>query len=496
MKKTVKLNKINIVKLLKLNVFERPSIILFTLTIFVVFNLLLSSISLRLDLSKGQAYTLSPSTKKILKNLNDIVNIKFFVSSDLPTRLLPLKTEVIDLLNEYKKQGYGKTIVKTIDPKKDEQAASDAKQAGIPELQFSQLEKDKYAVSTAYFGISLNYGDKKDVIPHATETNNLEYNLTSIIYKLTRNELIKIGLIGLNNAQADPISFFKKIISQQFNYQSVLLNENIKNIDPKIKALILFDDKTKYSDKQISLIKNYLAKGGGAIFFIDGVSVEDNLSAAPADFNLFSLTGDYGININKNLVLSTSAELVNFGNETVQFLTPYPFWLKTNSFNSKSSYFANVNQLTFPWTSSIILTKKKNIKVTELVKTSAKSWQQKDSFILNPQAIPNPQSKDLKQFLVAAEAQEKNTRIVVIPDSRFIQDRYLNQGSGNIEFVLNLLNDLVSQGALAGIRSRAVSFYPLPDLSDSQKDIFKYTNILLLPIIFGIYGGIRLIQRK
>ena len=261
MKKTVKLNKINIVKLLKLNVFERPSIILFTLTIFVVFNLLLSSISLRLDLSKGQAYTLSPSTKKILKNLNDIVNIKFFVSSDLPTRLLPLKTEVIDLLNEYKKQGYGKTIVKTIDPKKDEQAASDAKQAGIPELQFSQLEKDKYAVSTAYFGISLNYGDKKDVIPNATETNNLEYNLTSIIYKLTRNELIKIGLIGLNNAQADPISFFKKIISQQFNYQSVLLNENIKNIDPKIKALILFDDKTKYSDKQISLIKNYLAKG-------------------------------------------------------------------------------------------------------------------------------------------------------------------------------------------------------------------------------------------
>jgi len=41
-----------------------------------------------------------------------------------------------------------------------------------------------------------------------------------------------------------------------------------------------------------------------------------------------------------------------------------------------------------------------------------------------------------------------------------------------------------------------VGFYPLPELSDSSKDVFKYGNILLLPVLFGIYGAFRVMRRK
>jgi len=65
-----------------------------------------------------------------------------------------------------------------------------------------------------------------------------------------------------------------------------------------------------------------------------------------------------------------------------------------------------------------------------------------------------------------------------------------------LDFILNAIDTFSSNGALSGIRSRIVSFYPLPDLSDSQKDIYKYMAILLFPLLWGIYGVIRLMKRK
>lgn len=502
-----KLPSLSFVKLFKLDKVERQLIYLVTITIFVVINFFLSPVSLRFDLSSGQAYTLSGATKKILRNLEDVVNLKFFVSSDLPTRLLPVKTDVIDFLNEYKKAGGSKIIVKILDPKKDQKALDQVKNAGIPELQFSQLEADKYAVTASYFGISINYEDKKEIIAQATDLESLEYNLTAAIYKLARKQLPKIGIVGkedVSDPSQDDLYSLKKVLTQQFDTSPINISSDSAEteISSNYKSVLIFDNnKKEYSQQEIDAIKKYLEKKGTAVFFVDGTWVLDNLQTESARHNLFGLIKNWGVEVNKNLVLSTSAELVNFGNETMQFFTPYPFWIKTNNFNGKTSYFSNINQLTFPWVSSLTPTKKTGFEVTELIKTTARSWEQKGppagGFILDPQNIPQPEEKDLKEFIVAAQSKSKNGgEIVIIPSSRFIQERYLTRTSDNLGFTLNLLNDLASGGALSGIRQRAVSFYPLPDLNENQKDIFKYLNILLLPGLLTVLGGLRLMQRK
>ena len=349
--------------------------------------------------------------------------------------------------------------------------------------------------------MSITYGNKKEVIPQVTEIENLEYTLTSTIFKLTSKEIIKIGIFKQSTpTQIDPLAQFKKIMGQQFQIEEVTINENTKNINSDIKTLLIFDTQVKLQDNQIFALKEYLNNGGRAIFFVDGVWVGENLATTPAEHNLFNLLENYGIKINKNFILSTSAELVNFGSGTMQLLTPYPFWLKTNVFNKNSPYFGNVNLLTFPWTSSLSIVKKDNIQIKELIKSTDKSWSQKEvsngEFDLNPQNIANPKLTDLKDFPLAIESTTKNTKIIVIASSRFALDQYYNRNSSNLEFVLNSLNELASGGALSGIRSRSISFYPLPDLGDNLKDIFKYLNILLLPIILGLYGIIRLIRRK
>jgi ABC-type uncharacterized transport system involved in gliding motility auxiliary subunit len=86
--------------------------------------------------------------------------------------------------------------------------------------------------------------------------------------------------------------------------------------------------------------------------------------------------------------------------------------------------------------------------------------------------------------------------VVVIPSSRFIKERFLNQQAGNLDFVLNILNEAAAGGALSGIQRRAVSFYLLPPLSEQQKDLAKYLNIFLLPLLLVIVGGVRLAKRR
>ena len=493
-------NKMTFAKIFKLEKVEKWVIVVLSFLVFILANYVVSLFSFKIDLSFGKAYSLSSSTKKIIKNLDDVLNIKFFVSSDLPVRLLPLKNEILDFLKEYQKEGKGKIIVKVLDPKKDESAKNQAQEAGLPTLQFSELQQNKYQVSSIYFGLVLSYGTKKEILPQVTNLEDLEYNLTSQIFKMTKKEVEKIAILGKEekfNPQEDDLLSFKNAAKQQFvlDFIDVSSSSATKEIDKIYKAVIVFDNNQKeYDPQEITAIKNYLQKGGKGIFFVDGVWVKDNLQAVPAKHNLFSVFADFGIEVKKNLLLSSSSELVNFGNQLFQFITPYPFWIKTSVFSQNQPFFSNIQQLLFPWVSEIEI-KDKN-KALPLVFTSKKSWEQKESFILDPQSIPEPNPKDLKQFITSSYAKNKNQgEIVVIPSSRFIQERYLSRTNDNLEFTLNLLNNLAAKGALSGIRQRVVLFYPLPELSENQKDLFKYLNIFLLPSIFGLLGVFRLKKR-
>lgn len=480
---------------------KKQTLYLIAIALFIIINVLISSFALRLDLSSGHAYSLSPATKKIIKNLDKTTTIKFFVSSDLPTRLIPLKNDVIDLLDEYKRANR-KIQMQFVDPKKDQKVAGEARENGIPELQFSQLDRDKYAVTTAYFGLLLTNGDKKESIPQVTDTTNLEYNLSAALYKLSQKELIKLGVIGLQdtlNPQEDPIGTLRRVLQQQFSLENVGIGSSAatQKLDQLFKTVLVFGGQQDFDESAITTLNSYVNEGGKVVVFSDGVKVEDNLVATKAQSKLLPFLSSTGLTLNQDLVLSNSAELVNFGNQMVNFLTPYPFWIKTGSFNTKTSYFSNVSQMSYPWVSSITAKSKNGWTAQELVRTSKESWDQKDNFALSPQAIPQPTKNQIKDFVVSAETKNKNGgHVVLIPSSRFVLDRFLSRSSDNVEFVLNMVNDMASGGALSGIRARSTGIYPLTEISENNKDIFKYGNMFVLPALLALYGAWRLVKRR
>lgn len=470
------------------------------LLLFVLF----SFFPVRLDMSKNNAYTLSQSTRKIITSAKKPITITLYASGDLPTRVIPLKNDVSELLQEYRRGGKN-IAVTTVDPKKDVKTTEKLKELGIPQLQFSQLEQNKYQTSSFYFGIAIAYNDKNEVIPQVSDYQNLEYNITSAIYRLTREKSLQVGIIGENGqmqyGQQDPLSSLKKVMSQQYSVTSLDLKTALSDADGFIKgndALIVLDRPEPYSTEEVSLLKKFYESGKSLLVFANGVSIDERtLDVAPSTHNLNELTATYGAMINTDLVLSTSAEYVNFGNETSQFLAPYPFWIRTNIFNTKTSLFSNLQFVSFPWASSLSLRNTKNVSITPLISSSNRSWTQKGEYMLNPNTIPQPKQQDVKEYLLGAVlTNKKGGELIVIPSSRFILDQYMGRGSGNLDFALNAVDVFGSQGSLSGIRSRIVSFYPLPDMPDTQKEIYKYVAMLLFPLIWGAYGAVRLIRRK
>lgn len=65
--------------------------ILLIIGIAAVINFLSYQIFTRLDLTQGKIYSISAASKNAVGNLDDVVNIKAYFSSNLPSQVLPVR---------------------------------------------------------------------------------------------------------------------------------------------------------------------------------------------------------------------------------------------------------------------------------------------------------------------------------------------------------------------------------------------------------------------
>lgn len=449
--------------------------------VLVFLNVVGSMVPWKIDVSPNSVYSLSSSSKKILAEIKEKVSLTVYMSVTLPPRLAPIKADLFDLLDEYKR--YGKITVSVINPETDQKTQEDAQAKGITKLQFSDVQNDQFSLKTGYFGAFLQYHDKTEVLPALLNPNNLEYDLTSALYRLTREESPKVGIVAKSKFQL--LTGLNALLKQQFDFK---LTDFGNIVDSSLDGLIVKDDRlTSLTEAELKELDTYVRSGKLLVIFADGVWVDEQIQTLDTGHNLNIFLKKYGVQINRDLVLSTYAETATFNVGGVAFVTRYPFWLKAGKrdFSPGLSFVTESTAPLFPWVSSLKLQGNSGTKAMPLIYAPVPSVLQTGSFQLLPNQIKvRYPDKQKQRFIIGAQVNAGKGTIIVIPSSRFIEDSFAGQNSANLIFVSKLLDTYLSHGALSGINPRSIQYTQLMDVPDSVKQTVRWGNIILPSLVF------------
>lgn len=459
---------------------------------------------IRQDLTAGGLYSVSPATKRIVKNLPDVVNVKVYFSKNLPSQFMPVRQQLMDILSDY--HGYSANFkVEYLDPKDGQEAEA----AGIPKLQFNDYRQDKLEVVAGYMGLVINYHDQSEVMPVVQDTANFEYDLSSRLKKLT-SPMPAIGFVsGYGSAElTGQMQGANQELSKTYDLRSLNLNNKIPD---DIKTLVLAAPKANLAEGELKKIDEFLMKGNSVIFLVDGVNVSPDMRASANKINLLDWLAKYGIRINNNLVVDASAGVVSFSQGIVSFALPYPYWprLVNKNFDQNNPLVAGLEGVVLPFVSSIDVDQSKidpSAKISYLAKSSQQALTEDKDWNLQPNRQFNL-TKNSKQYNLAVSVSGKiksayddqttdNGRIFVVGDGDFMQDDYLGGNGVNLVFLQNIFDGAGLDSDLAGIRSKRLASRSLNDLPQSAKDGWRYLNVFGVTVVVLIFGLLRYWLRK
>lgn len=196
--------------------------------ILTVLNALSYRHFFRIDLTENKKFTIADSTKQIISGLDDIINIKVYLSKKLPPYMATITDQVRDLLEEYNVYARGNLVIEYIDPADDPSMQQKLQFMGIPQLRLNIVEKDQAAVTNVYMGLAVLYGDSKEVIPALTDLATLEYELTGKILRVKNKDIKTIGFLtghGEPGLEKDLETIDKELKEQYYTSPLILPRE-------------------------------------------------------------------------------------------------------------------------------------------------------------------------------------------------------------------------------------------------------------------------------
>ena len=253
-------------------------------------NLILASMSLRIDLTAEGLYTLSKGSKAVLGKLDENVTLKFYFSSSSAETPMAIKTyanQVQSLLKEYELAGNGNIVLEAYDPKPDSDAEEWAQRYGIEPQNVTPFGQPMY------FGLVAVCGDREETLARLGQRteSTLEYDVTRLVTRVAWPERPVIGLMtslaGVMGQQPNQMMMMQGQRPQpgwaaftelSKDYEVREIAPTAESIDGDVKALVVLHAKD-LSEKTLFAIDQFVIKGGRLIACVDPFSVMDMISS-------------------------------------------------------------------------------------------------------------------------------------------------------------------------------------------------------------------------
>jgi len=399
---------------------KKDNIIQLTLSLLIIIlvNIIGSFVFTRFDLTAEKRFSLSPATKNMLKNLDDIVYFKVYLDGDFPAGFKRLSKETQEMLEEFR--AYSNNIeYEFINPSKSTDKATrnsiyqQLVRKGLTPTDLHVTKKGGKSQQIIFPGAIVTYksrelpltllnsqlGQSPEIVLN-NSIQDLEYNISNVIKKLSVENKPKLAFItGHGEADEHQTADITNALEEYYSVERIDINGQInaltkreknKNDTSKImiynkyKAIIIAKPDSAFSEKDKFIIDQYVMRGGKILWLVDPVYTSmDSLQTNNFtygiinDLNLEDMFFDYGIRLNYNLIMDLNALPIpvvtgNIGNnKQIDFLPWYFFPIITPDLNH--IIVNNLNLIKTEFISSIDTIGVKNIKKTILLRTSNKS---------------------------------------------------------------------------------------------------------------------------
>jgi ABC-type uncharacterized transport system involved in gliding motility auxiliary subunit len=495
----------------------------------------------RLDLTKNRAYTISKVSRNLYKEIPDPVNITYYLSDKLKTRI-PSPGEIEDTLREYVSFSRGKIVLAIHDPIKAE-ISNVVEELGIQPRQVQTVERDQASLVTVYSGIVIEYLDKIEVLPWVISTDTLEYDLTSRIRSMVTNTERQIGVIVGDSFRQwnEDFSYLNMSLSSAgYRIRQIFPGDEIPDNLPALFVLGGVEDLDEWA---LYRIDRFIQLGGKVLFAVKGIYIDTVYGSIEArlqrDQGLLDMIASYGAIIRPELALDRNALTLQYQTMTpgggVQYrIARYPLWIGIleeygNAQHPVSSGFSGIDLF---WASPLELPLIQNVESLILFTSSPEAWLMRDSFFTSPEILylmeveaaetrgtkilgaelsgsfPSFFGRDFKPVRNGSEEELPDmplgtspSRIIVIGDTDFATNIInATQAVYNLEFLVRAADWLSSDDDIVGIRNRQPQAGRFDKIQDIERRaaamrFSQILNVVIIPLLV-IVGGLAISSQR
>jgi ABC-2 type transport system permease protein len=378
---------------------QNITLFIYCFIIIILLNVISSFVFTRLDLTSEKRYTLSKATKKLLKNLDDIVYFKIYLDGDFPAGFKRLRNETREMLNQFR--AYSDNIqYEFINPS----AGTDKKQIknlyqelygkGLQPTNLQVKNTEGSSQQIIFPGAIVTYKERElplqllnsqiGIAPEAVLNSSiqaLEYNIASIIKKLSVTAKPKIAFItGQGELDKYETGSISSLLSEYYDVQRITINHQLKALKD-FKAIIIARPDSVFDEKDKFILDQFIMKGGKALWLVSPVFASmDSLRTSDQTVGIAQRLGiedqlfKYGVRINYDLIQDLNAMPIpvktgNLGNQPQMDYLPWYFFPVVMPI-IKNPIVNNLNAIKFEFTSSMDTVGSATIKKKILLTTS------------------------------------------------------------------------------------------------------------------------------
>ena len=283
----------------------------------VLTNILVHHFVVRWDMTNDHRYSLAPTTKALLQELDAPVHISILLDGELNAGFQRLQRATIEMVEEfgavigYRGAGIGYRV-----------SAENIPQGMQPTVIHERTHKGQTAQTTIYPYALMTYKGKTAIVEllrnnrglsgeqnlnHSIE--HLEFAFVEALHALTREKVEKIAFLeGHGELDESEVYDLSQALSYYYQIDRGTLGTEAGVLDA-YRAVIIADPQLPFSEEDKYILDQYLMQGGRILWVVNGVRFSNEILSQsgmtpviPLDLNISDMLFRYGVRVNPALV--------------------------------------------------------------------------------------------------------------------------------------------------------------------------------------------------